>query len=100
VCGLAVRETVAFAVTGHAQAKRLELLLNERPIVVFAVFAPGSTCHHLQSLQSPHSDFAVPFGDVDSFRYNAVGYANAAPIQAACVWEGGRIQAGIEPDPE
>ncbi len=59
------------ALAGLPGVKRLQPLLPETrsrygrsfssmhsPIVVFATVALGSTCHHLQSLHSPHSSFA------------------------------------------
>jgi hypothetical protein len=33
----------------------------QSPIVVFAMLASGSTCHHLQSLQSPHWSWFIAF---------------------------------------
>jgi hypothetical protein len=91
------------ACAGSPCAKRLQPLLPEtrsrnswnfssihNPIVVFAVVAPGSICHHLQSWHGPHSDFAIasPFRDAGSFRHPRSIRANAAPMQAAFVAAG------------
>jgi hypothetical protein len=54
----------------------------QRPIVVFAIFASGSICHHWQSLHIPHSDAAIATAPSCTVRRATLRVAGTRPRTA------------------